>query len=191
MVAEGHTVASLTGGIEGSQRDAVIDAFRNGDAKVLITTNVLARGIDVSTVSLVINYVWYTFILKLIQADVLMLVFRTSPSPTPTVPVRATPTTRPTCTVSAVPVVSVVSALPSPSSPAARSGRCCARSSNISTVRLSVLTPTIGMKLRISSRRRLRTRVLKQTSSLLEDPALRSLTFSTTGSHWLAVCVYA
>lgn len=57
MVAEGHTVASLTGGIEGSQRDAIIDSFRNGDAKVLITTNVLARGIDVSTVSMVINYV--------------------------------------------------------------------------------------------------------------------------------------
>lgn len=57
MVAEGHTVASLTGGIEGSQRDAVIDAFRGGEAKVLITTNVLARGIDVSTVSLVVNYV--------------------------------------------------------------------------------------------------------------------------------------
>lgn len=57
MVAEGHTVASLTGGIEGSQRDTVIDAFRSGDAKVLITTNVLARGIDVSTVSLVVNYV--------------------------------------------------------------------------------------------------------------------------------------
>lgn len=57
MVAEGHTVASLTGGIEGVQRDAVIDSFRSGEAKVLITTNVLARGIDVSTVSLVINYV--------------------------------------------------------------------------------------------------------------------------------------
>ncbi|EAU31326.1 hypothetical protein ATEG_08153 [Aspergillus terreus NIH2624] len=56
MVAEGHTVASLTGGIEGSQRDAVIDQFRAGAAKVLITTNVLARGIDVSTVSMVINY---------------------------------------------------------------------------------------------------------------------------------------
>ncbi|KAJ5717941.1 hypothetical protein N7488_003587 [Penicillium malachiteum] len=56
MRAEGHTVASLTGGIEGTQRDAVIDAFRSGEAKVLITTNVLARGIDVSTVSLVINY---------------------------------------------------------------------------------------------------------------------------------------
>ncbi|CAG8894318.1 unnamed protein product [Penicillium nalgiovense] len=56
MVAEGHTVASLTGGVEGSQRDAIIDSFRSGEAKVLITTNVLARGIDVSTVSLVVNY---------------------------------------------------------------------------------------------------------------------------------------
>ncbi|KAF9887712.1 RNA helicase required for poly(A+) mRNA export [Aspergillus nanangensis] len=56
MVAEGHTVASLTGGIEGSQRDAIIDQFRAGQAKVLITTNVLARGIDVSTVSMVVNY---------------------------------------------------------------------------------------------------------------------------------------
>ncbi|KAJ5280547.1 hypothetical protein N7478_005919 [Penicillium angulare] len=56
MTAQGHTVASLTGGIEGSQRDSIIDRFRSGEAKVLITTNVLARGIDVSTVSLVINY---------------------------------------------------------------------------------------------------------------------------------------
>ncbi|PWY91334.1 ATP dependent RNA helicase [Aspergillus sclerotioniger CBS 115572] len=56
MVAEGHTVASLSGGVEGSQRDSVIDKFRAGQAKVLITTNVLARGIDVSTVSMVINY---------------------------------------------------------------------------------------------------------------------------------------
>ncbi|KAK2789717.1 RNA helicase required for poly(A+) mRNA export [Emmonsiellopsis sp. PD_33] len=56
MVAEGHTVVSLTGGIEGQKRDEIIDKFRQGDAKVLITTNVLARGIDVQTVSMVINY---------------------------------------------------------------------------------------------------------------------------------------
>lgn len=59
MTAEGHTVASLTGAVEGSVRDRVIDDFREGRAKVLITTNVLARGIDVSTVSMVINYVCY------------------------------------------------------------------------------------------------------------------------------------
>ena len=56
MTAEGHKVASLTGGYEGTQRDAIIDSFRTGNAKVLITTNVLARGIDVQSVSMVVNY---------------------------------------------------------------------------------------------------------------------------------------
>ena len=54
---EGHQVACLTGQFEGQQRDLIIDSFRDGKAKVLIATNVLARGIDVQTVSLVINYV--------------------------------------------------------------------------------------------------------------------------------------
>lgn len=56
MTNEGHKVVSLTGGYEGSQRDSIIDAFRMGTAKVLITTNVLARGIDVQSVSMVVNY---------------------------------------------------------------------------------------------------------------------------------------
>ena len=56
MSAEGHKVVSLTGGYEGTQRDFIIDAFRLGHAKVLITTNVLARGIDVQSVSMVVNY---------------------------------------------------------------------------------------------------------------------------------------
>ena len=55
--SEGHKVASLTGAYEAGQRDMIIDAFRSGEAKVLIATNVLSRGIDVQTVSLVINYV--------------------------------------------------------------------------------------------------------------------------------------
>jgi ATP-dependent RNA helicase DDX19/DBP5 len=57
MTVEGHSVVSLTGGIEGQKRDEIIDAFRGREAKVLITTNVLARGIDVQTVSMVVNYV--------------------------------------------------------------------------------------------------------------------------------------
>jgi ATP-dependent RNA helicase DDX19/DBP5 len=56
MTAKGHKVVSLTGGYEGAQRDAIIDAFRDGRAKVLIATNVLARGIDVQSVSMVVNY---------------------------------------------------------------------------------------------------------------------------------------
>ncbi|KAI9835056.1 MAG: RNA helicase required for poly(A+) mRNA export [Sarea resinae] len=56
MTAEGHKVASLTGALEGTNRDAIFEQFRTGKAKVLITTNVLARGIDVQSVSMVVNY---------------------------------------------------------------------------------------------------------------------------------------
>lgn len=57
MTASGHKVASLTGAFDPAIRDNIIDEFRSGKAKVLIATNVLARGIDVQTVSLVVNYV--------------------------------------------------------------------------------------------------------------------------------------
>ncbi|KAI4229272.1 MAG: hypothetical protein L6R36_001020 [Xanthoria steineri] len=56
MNEENHQCACLTGEFEGTQRDIIIDSFRRGVAKVLITTNVLSRGIDVQSVSLVINY---------------------------------------------------------------------------------------------------------------------------------------
>ncbi|KAI4203691.1 MAG: hypothetical protein LQ350_001692 [Teloschistes chrysophthalmus] len=56
MNEEGHQCACLTGEYEGRLRDTIIDAFRSGQAKVLITTNVLSRGIDVQSVSLVVNY---------------------------------------------------------------------------------------------------------------------------------------
>jgi ATP-dependent RNA helicase DDX19/DBP5 len=56
MTAEGHTVISLHGKQEPAERDFVIDSFRSGKSKVLITTNVLARGIDILQVNLVINY---------------------------------------------------------------------------------------------------------------------------------------
>ncbi|KAI1100963.1 DEAD-domain-containing protein [Jackrogersella minutella] len=56
MVADGHKVSVLHGAYEGMERDALLEEFRTGRSKVLITTNVLARGIDVSSVSMVINY---------------------------------------------------------------------------------------------------------------------------------------
>ncbi|KAL2257443.1 hypothetical protein VTK26DRAFT_167 [Humicola hyalothermophila] len=56
MEADGHKVSALHGAYEGQNRDALLDDFRSGRSKVLITTNVLARGIDVSSVSMVINY---------------------------------------------------------------------------------------------------------------------------------------
>ncbi|KAK9782431.1 putative P-loop containing nucleoside triphosphate hydrolase protein [Seiridium cardinale] len=56
MTEDGHKVTALHGAFEGNARDALIDEFRTGRTKVLITTNVLARGIDVSSVNMVINY---------------------------------------------------------------------------------------------------------------------------------------
>lgn len=56
MEADGHQVAALHGAYEGESRDTLLNDFRSGKYKVLITTNVLARGIDVSSVSMVINY---------------------------------------------------------------------------------------------------------------------------------------
>ena len=53
---DGHKVVAIHGAFEGSDRDAILEKFRTGEYKVLITTNVLARGIDVSSVSMVINY---------------------------------------------------------------------------------------------------------------------------------------
>jgi ATP-dependent RNA helicase DDX19/DBP5 len=52
----GYTCSVLHGSVEASQRDATMEAFRNGESNVLITTNVLARGVDVDNVCLVINY---------------------------------------------------------------------------------------------------------------------------------------
>ncbi|KAG8883365.1 RNA helicase required for poly(A+) mRNA export [Tulasnella sp. 332] len=56
MTAEGHQVVSLHGAKEAVERDQVIDDFRDGKCKVLITTNVIARGIDILQVNMVVNY---------------------------------------------------------------------------------------------------------------------------------------
>lgn len=56
MTTEGHKVASLHGAKDASERDTIIDSFREGREKVLITTNVIARGIDILQVNMVVNY---------------------------------------------------------------------------------------------------------------------------------------
>ena len=56
MTAEGHKVASLHGAKDAAERDSIIDNFREGREKVLITTNVIARGIDILQVNMVVNY---------------------------------------------------------------------------------------------------------------------------------------
>lgn len=44
MSKDGHAVAILSGDLTVEQRISVLDRFRAGLEKVLITTNVLARG---------------------------------------------------------------------------------------------------------------------------------------------------
>lgn len=52
----GYTCSVLHAGVEAALRDTTMEAFRNGESNVLITTNVLARGVDVDNVCLVVNY---------------------------------------------------------------------------------------------------------------------------------------
>ncbi|XP_010873647.2 ATP-dependent RNA helicase DDX19A isoform X2 [Esox lucius] len=56
LTKEGHVVALLSGEMTVEQRAAVIERFREGKEKVLVTTNVCSRGIDVEQVSVVINF---------------------------------------------------------------------------------------------------------------------------------------
>ncbi|KAK4686328.1 translation initiation factor 4A, partial [Tremellales sp. Uapishka_1] len=50
------TVSAMHGDMDQSQREVIMKEFRSGSSRVLIATDLLARGIDVQQVSLVINY---------------------------------------------------------------------------------------------------------------------------------------
>lgn len=51
-----HTVSATHGDMDQNTRDVIMREFRSGSSRVLITTDLLARGIDVQQVSLVINF---------------------------------------------------------------------------------------------------------------------------------------
>lgn len=50
------TVSCMHGDMTGNEREVIMKEFRSGSSRVLITTDLLARGIDVQQVSLVINF---------------------------------------------------------------------------------------------------------------------------------------
>lgn len=56
MRAENYTVTEMTSDLTQQERDRVMREFREGRVRVLISTDILARGIDVQQVSLVINF---------------------------------------------------------------------------------------------------------------------------------------
>eukprot|EP00696_Hemimastix_kukwesjijk_P011178 gnl/Hemi2/24032_TR8061_c0_g1_i1.p1 gnl/Hemi2/24032_TR8061_c0_g1~~gnl/Hemi2/24032_TR8061_c0_g1_i1.p1 ORF type:complete len:405 (-),score=89.12 gnl/Hemi2/24032_TR8061_c0_g1_i1:245-1459(-) len=56
MKFRSFTVSYIHGDMDYNEREVVMKEFRTGSSRVLISTDLLARGIDVQAVSLVINY---------------------------------------------------------------------------------------------------------------------------------------
>ncbi|MFH4979890.1 hypothetical protein AB6A40_006599 [Gnathostoma spinigerum] len=50
------TVSSMHGEMEQKERDEIMKGFREGNSRLLISTDVFARGLDIPQVSLVVNY---------------------------------------------------------------------------------------------------------------------------------------
>ncbi|CAG9327818.1 unnamed protein product [Blepharisma stoltei] len=56
MTEKDFVVSFMHGEMEQNQRELIMREFRSGSSRVLITTDLLARGIDIQQVSLVMNY---------------------------------------------------------------------------------------------------------------------------------------
>ncbi len=56
LIEDGYNAAALHGDLSQAQRDTVMKSFRNRQIRMLVATDVAARGIDVNDVTHVINY---------------------------------------------------------------------------------------------------------------------------------------
>lgn len=56
MIENGFTVSCIYGTMSQVERDAIMESFRKGSTRILISTDLLARGIDVHSVSTIFNY---------------------------------------------------------------------------------------------------------------------------------------
>lgn len=56
MITDGFPVCCIHSNMDKHERDKVFEGFRNGGSRVLISTDITCRGIDVQQVSLVINF---------------------------------------------------------------------------------------------------------------------------------------
>lgn len=69
MTENQFTVSCLHGDMDQAERDTIMREFRSGSSRVLITTDILARGIDVQQVSINIcvynSILWNVYILGL------------------------------------------------------------------------------------------------------------------------------
>jgi superfamily II DNA/RNA helicase len=53
---DGHKADAIHGNLRQSKRDRVIRGFRNGNSRILVATDVAARGLDIPVIKHVINY---------------------------------------------------------------------------------------------------------------------------------------
>ncbi len=56
LAKAGHKAASIQGNLSQNKRQAALDGFRSGAHRILVATDIAARGIDVSLVAHVVNY---------------------------------------------------------------------------------------------------------------------------------------
>ena len=56
MKSDGFPVCCIHSGMDKSERQSSFNEFKTGSARVLISSNITARGIDIQQVSVVINF---------------------------------------------------------------------------------------------------------------------------------------
>ena len=56
LKSNNFTVTSIHSDMSQEERTSIVNKFRNGDTRILLSTDLLARGIDIQQVSIVINY---------------------------------------------------------------------------------------------------------------------------------------
>jgi superfamily II DNA/RNA helicase len=56
LAGEGFAIKGIHGGMSQSERNRVMNAFRDGSLKMMVATNLAARGLDIPSISHVINY---------------------------------------------------------------------------------------------------------------------------------------
>lgn len=56
LAKEGHKATALQGNLSQNRRQAALSGFKNGTYRILVATDIAARGIDVATISHVINF---------------------------------------------------------------------------------------------------------------------------------------
>ena len=67
LIEKDYAISIIHGSTEQSERDKLMENFRHGNTRILISSDIIGRGIDVQGVNLVINYDLPWTIIKIIQ----------------------------------------------------------------------------------------------------------------------------